>query len=154
MNNRSSVCRLHCADGSFLRFLRRFFFLRRSSCKSCVKYVGCMLRQTAKKHSYVKFENLRLPSEHCSERRRRHSDYGKVRREIMRRCKRPNRKEKKPQPPQRRLRPFSRKKTHERRKPLFPKALGVFCGAPEGIRIPDLPLRRRTLYPAVLPAHI
>ena len=27
-------------------------------------------------------------------------------------------------------------------------------GAPEGIRIPDLPLRRRTLYPAELPAHI
>ena len=27
-------------------------------------------------------------------------------------------------------------------------------GAPEGIRIPDLPLRRRTLYPAELLAHI
>ena len=34
------------------------------------------------------------------------------------------------------------------------KAFGVVCGAPEGIRIPDLPLRRRTLYPAELRAHI
>ena len=30
---------------------------------------------------------------------------------------------------------------------------GTF-GTPEGIRIPDLPLRRRTLYPAELQAHI
>ena len=29
-----------------------------------------------------------------------------------------------------------------------------FHGAPEGIRIPDLPLRRRPLYPAELRAHI
>ena len=28
------------------------------------------------------------------------------------------------------------------------------AGAPEGIRIPDLPLRRRTLYPAELRAHL
>ena len=27
-------------------------------------------------------------------------------------------------------------------------------GTPEGIRIPDLPLRRRTLYPAELLAHV
>ena len=29
----------------------------------------------------------------------------------------------------------------ERRKPLKTKAFGVVCGAPEGTRIPDLPLR-------------
>ena len=29
----------------------------------------------------------------------------------------------------------------------------LFFGTPEGIRIPDLPLRRRTLYPAELPGH-
>ena len=37
------------------------------------------------------------------------------------------------------------------------KAGAVFCsgfGTPEGIRIPDLPLRRRTLYPAELLGHI
>ncbi len=32
--------------------------------------------------------------------------------------------------------------------------LRSFFGALEGIRIPDLPLRRRTLYPAELQAHI
>ena len=34
------------------------------------------------------------------------------------------------------------------------KATLCFFGAPEGIRIPDLPLRRRTLYPAELQMHI
>ena len=42
----------------------------------------------------------------------------------------------------------------ESRKPLKTKAFGVVCGAPEGTRIPDLPLRRRTLYPTELLAHI
>ena len=44
-------------------------------------------------------------------------------------------------------------KNKKSRKPLK-KVFGVVCGAPEGIRIPDLPLRRRTLYPAELRAHI
>ena len=34
------------------------------------------------------------------------------------------------------------------------KATLCFFGAPEGIRIPGLPLRRRTLYPAELQMHI
>ena len=39
---------------------------------------------------------------------------------------------------------------------LFDKAEagGIFAGTPEGIRIPDLSLRRRPLYPAELQAHI
>lgn len=40
------------------------------------------------------------------------------------------------------------------RKPLKIKAFSVIYGAPEGIRIPDLPLRRRMLYPTELLAHI
>ena len=39
-------------------------------------------------------------------------------------------------------------------KPLKIKAFSVIYGAPEGIRIPDLPLRRRMLYPTELLAHI
>ena len=37
----------------------------------------------------------------------------------------------------------------------MPKTIvfGIF-GTPEGIRIPDLPLRRRTLYPAELLGHV
>lgn len=42
--------------------------------------------------------------------------------------------------------------TKSRQKPLK-TAFGGFFGAPEGIRIPGLPLRRRTLYPAELRAH-
>ena len=42
----------------------------------------------------------------------------------------------------------------KRRKSLKTKAFGVVFGAPVGIRIPDLPLRRRTLYPTELLAHI
>ena len=34
------------------------------------------------------------------------------------------------------------------------EAGGIFAGTPEGIRIPDLSLRRRPLYPAELRAHI
>ena len=42
----------------------------------------------------------------------------------------------------------------ESRKPLKTKAFGVVYGAPEGTRTPDLPLRRRTLYPTELLARI
>ena len=51
---------------------------------------------------------------------------------------------------------FSERLTeHEkRRKPFKTKVYGEIFGAPKGIRIPDLPLRRRTLYPAELPAHM
>lgn len=43
---------------------------------------------------------------------------------------------------------FIQKKCRRQSKPA------AFSGAPEGIRIPGLPLRRRTLYPAELRAHI
>ena len=36
----------------------------------------------------------------------------------------------------------------------MPYFTGVFAGAPERTRISDLPLRRRTLYPTELRAHV
>ena len=36
----------------------------------------------------------------------------------------------------------------------FRRECSPFIGTPEGIRIPDLPLRRRTLYPAELLVHV
>ncbi len=50
----------------------------------------------------------------------------------------------------------SLKKMSEQEKAKVPRNLdfSALFGALEGIRIPDLPLRRRTLYPAELQAHI
>ena len=46
------------------------------------------------------------------------------------------------------------KKRRKAANPLFMRACGIVVGVPEVIRTPDLPLRRRSLYPAELRKHL